>query len=93
MKHPLNTSGRPQTKSPYNSVVWKKKRGKGKGPVPLVGNWCEQRFPHSEKPTHSREISWDRKGPLGDKRKPVYGRQDKERISHMVHNTALHTPA
>ena len=33
---------------------------------------------------------------MGDWRKtqqPVCGRQDKARISHMVHATALHTPA
>ena len=28
----------------------------------------EERFPHSEKPSHG-EISWDRKGPLVNQRK------------------------
>ena len=45
----------------------------------------EERFLHSEKPPHGGEMSWDRKGPSGDKRgtqQTVCGRWDKVRTAH-----------
>ena len=43
-----------------------------------------------------REISWDRRGPSGARRRaqqPVCGRQDRVRPTQMFRAIAVHTPA
>ena len=55
----------------------------------------EKRVPHSEKHPHGEEISWDKKGPLGDRRRmqwTAYGRQYKSRTVHIVCVAALKQP-
>ena len=74
----------------------RRKQEMGRDQLPLQGTECEASFLYSRKHIHSRDISWERQGPLEVWRgtqHPVCGRKDKVRTVNMICIIALHSPA